>query len=279
MRWKKLKNIIMEHPYLISDDFHMSMGQAERLQEEEGYPSFEEMADCARRRSALPGPAWREVYAAINSAPAAAPAPGRRKTPGIRLTARWAAAVLCVLLAAGYFALAPSGRALAYSIASVIVEIFDNGLRFKPDSASETSQQAGVYEETFTEYTDFDAVEKEFGRQFIKIKDDKYTLESLLLYSNRNTGHDLYTFYETEDGLSAAIYYSWDFTTDYWTQFRDDDLVWEDRLSDGTVVYCIKDAVDKTFSGYAVWGDMLITIYADDGIPYQEILAALGAYE
>lgn len=275
MRWRKLKKVIMEHPYLISDDFHMSMQQAKDLQEEEGYPFFEEMVECARKRSLLPDSAWQGVYTVIQEEAKSNVEQPHQRLFWRRLSVRWAIAGLCILLITGYFTLVPSGKALAASIARIVVEFFDDGLRFSSMNTQETSQQTGLFEETVSEFSDFDMVEKETGRKFLQIKGDKFILEGLQLYNSTHAGQSLYSFYGTSDGLSVSLYHTWEIAADYWAQINQNDYVWEEHLTNGTTVYCSINTADSVFTGYAIWNDMLITIYADDGVEYRDVLSAI----
>ena len=275
MRWKKLRKTIIEHPYLISDDFHISMRQAARIQEEEGYPSFEEMVVCAKERSTLPDDAWDSVYAAINNYDDSSIKPERNYISFTRPIMRWALIGLCLILILGYFTFIPSGRALANSIAKVIVRILDDGFLFKPASTPTQSQGAVGFEETISNYNDFNAAEKSIGRQFLQINSEEYTLYSLQLYDSNVAGKRLYAFYKTDDNLMVSLYQQWDLQTDFWNMISSDETVWRESLSDGTTVYCLIDSLDKTFTAYAIWHDTVVTLYADSGIPYADVLALL----
>lgn len=276
MRWKKLRKTIIEHPYIISDDFHMSMRQAVRIQEEEGYPSFVEMVACARKRSSLSDYTWNSVYAAVHNCDNRLPVkPKRYNISFARPIMRWSLIGLCLILILGYFTFIPSGRALANSIAKVIIRILDDGFLFKPTSTPAQSQGAVGFEETVTDFTDFDAAEKSTGRQFLQINSEEYTLYSLQLYDSNIVGKRLYAFYKTGDNLTVSLYQHWDLQTDFWNIISSDEAVWQESLADGTTVYCLIDSLDNTFTAYTLWHDTVVTLYADSGIPYADVLALL----
>lgn len=276
MRWEKLKNIINEHPYIISDDFHMPMQQAETIQKQEGYPSFEVMVSYARMKSSLPDSDWDGVYAAIhNYDNQSSVKPERNNIYFSRPIMRWALIGLCLILILGCFTFVPSGRALANSIAKVIIRILDDGFLFKLTSTHAQSQSTVGFEETVTDFADFDAAEKSTGRQFLQINSEEYTLYSLQLYDSNVAGKRLYAFYKTGDNLIVSLYQHWDLQTDFWNMISSDETVWQETLADGTIVYCLIDSLDNTFTAYALWHDTVVTLYADDGIPYADVLALL----
>lgn len=273
MRWRKLKVYLKEYPYLLDDHFQMSMAQARKLQEEDGYMSFEDMVCCAKRKSNLPAKAWIEVDTAIAKY-------YKHRFIGFPhfytpIFKRAVLTAVCILIIVGYFTLVPSGRAFASTITEAIVEFFDNSFRFTSTNADLLPEKTGTFDETITEFSSFEAIEKSTGKQFLQIRGDKYALESLQLYNSNLAGNSVYAFYKTRDGHSVSLYHNWGITTDYWGQISQDDSIWEEQLSDGTVVYCSTNAIDHTFTAYAIQRDMFITIYADEGVQYEDVLAAI----
>ena len=277
MRWNKLKKIIIEHPYLISDDFHMSISEAKRIQEEEGFPSFEEMVENARKRSSFPDSAWEEVYTAIEKHKEKANVElKQRKVFPNPFMRRWAIVGLCILLLTGYLTLVPSGRALAASIAKVIVEVLDNGFRFTPTQTPVPGQIINEFEETVTEFSSFDELQEVVNRPLVQLNDDRFTIKETTLYESTFAGCFTNTIYYTSDGLEITLQQHWDIAGTPWFQ-TDGAHIWEEILWDNsTIMYCFIDTADNNmFTSTAVWEDNIITIYAEDGIPYQDILASL----
>lgn len=281
MRWKKLRKTIIEHPYLISDDFHMSMWQAARFQEEEGYPSFVEMVASARKRAHFTDSAWQDVYSAIGKHWQQASAePKQFHMPIKRLTVRWALAVLCILLITGYFTLIPSGKALASTIVKIIVEMFDDGLRFKPTNAPEPALNNNNFEESITEYSDYDSVQTHINRPVVRFVGDNFKLNTIKLYEGGLAGSLLDASYYTKDGLRITLQQEWNIGGSPWFELETEHI-WEETLwDDATRLYCYIDTEDNNkFTATAVWEDSIITIYAEQGVTYQEIIDSLSIHK
>lgn len=281
MRWKKLRKTINEHPYLISDDFHMSMRQAARIQEEEGYLSFEEMVACARKRSPFTNSAWQDVYSVIEKHwKQALPEPRQIRMPIKRLTVRWVFAALCILLITGYFTLVPSGKALASTIVNIIVEIFDDGLRFKPTNASKPVSENNNFEESITEYSDYDSVIAHINRPVVRFTGDKFKLNTLILYEGGLAGSLLDASYYTQDGLHITLQQEWNIGGSPWFELETESI-WEETLwDDATRLYCYIDTEDNNkFTATAVWEDSIVTIYAEQGVTHQEIVDSLSIHK
>ena len=136
MGWKQQKKIWAEYPYLVDDAFHMSMKQAMERQTAEGYPAFEEMVKAAKARSDLPASAWLPVDRVIA---------GKSKKDGAWMHSHWntirrlAVACLCIVLIAGYLCFAPAGKAFAASIAKMVMQLMDNGIRYTPTAPATSS--------------------------------------------------------------------------------------------------------------------------------------------
>ena len=281
MRWKKLRKTIIEHPYLISDDFHMSMRQAARIQEEEGYPSFEEMVACAMERASFTDSAWQEVYSVIEKNWQQVPAEPRQfHMPIKRLTVRWTLAALCIILITGYFTLVPSGKALAATIVNIIVEIFDDGLRFKPTNAPEPVSENNNFEESITEFSDYDSVQAQINRPIVRFTGDKFKLNTLKLYEGGLAGSLLDASYYTQEGLHITLQQEWSIGGSPWFEIESD-YIWEEALWGNTTrLYCYIDTEDNNkFTATAVWEESIITIYAEQGVTYQEIVDSLSIHK
>lgn len=107
MRWKKLKKMLIMHPNMFNDDFKMSFNEAEKIQNKEGYPSFDEMVSIAKRKSNLPTSTWAPVDAVIKRRQSMNDAV--LNNPGWSKAAkRCAIAGLCAILLACYLAFTPS---------------------------------------------------------------------------------------------------------------------------------------------------------------------------
>ena len=281
MRWKKLRKTIIEHPYLISDDFHMSMRQAARIQEEEGYPSFEEMVVCARKRSPFTDSDWQDVYSVIEKYwKQISPKPRQFHIPIKRLTVRWVLAALCILLIMGYFTLVPSGKALASSIAKIIVEIFDDGLRFNPTNTPEPALENNNFEESITEYSDYDSVQAHINRPVVRFVGDNFKLNTIKIYEGGLAGSLLDASYYTQDGLHITLQQEWNIGGSPWFELETEHI-WEETLwDDETRLYCYIDTKDNNkFIATAVWEDSIITIYAEQGVSHKEIVDSLYVYK
>lgn len=277
MRWNKLRKIIIEHPYMISDDFHMSMQQAKEIQEQEGYRSFEEMVESARRRSPLPDSAWQGVYAVINKQESQVSMSHSKLCwmPDRRQFVRWAIIGLSIILVTGYFTLIPSGKALAASIAEIIIEVFDDGFRFRPAYLPAPSQEKDTYEESVVEFMDYAAAQKQIGRPLIRFIGDSFRLDTLKLYEGSSAGSLLDASYYTQEGLHITLQQEWNISGAPWVEL-DTAHTWEETLGDEVTLCCYIDtADDNKFIAIAEWKDCIITIYADDGVSYQEIVSAL----
>lgn len=275
MIWRKLKKMLQEHPYLIDDAFHMPMKQAMDLQESEGYPSFEEMVLRAKWVSTAPASAWAPVDAVI----------ARRQHKQKSLFGLWlrpptkvALVGLCLLLLASYLAFAPSGRAFAASFVKIVMQIVDNGFRFSPVGTPDVSPRSDEiipYEETVEEFIDFDAAEKASQRQFVRLDGDMFILESLTLYDNSLSGILLSATYKTSDDIRVYLQQEWRKGASGWGEINPDETVWEETLSDGTILYCFIGSEDGIFTATAAWRDEIITIYAEEGISYQDVIKAI----
>ena len=279
MRWSKLKKIIIEHPYLISDDFHMSISEAKRIQKEEGFTSFEEMVENARKRSSFPDSALEEVYTAIEKHKEKANVePKERKVFPNPFMRRWAIVGLCVLLLTGYLTLVPSGRALAASIVKIIVEVFNDGFLFTPAATPETSQGAQGIEQTQTVFADFDEAQAFTQRPLLQLDNEAFQLDKVILYDNGVAGNLLAAAYKTPDGLNITLLQKWNMHGTPWFEV-DTSITWEETLWDGeTTLHCFIDAADNDkFTATGVWNDVIVIIYAGNGIPYEDIISSLHA--
>ena len=270
MRWKKRKKIWAEHPYLIDDAFHMSMKQAMERQEEEGYLTFEEMIEAAKARSDLPASAWAPVDRVINNRPKRGSL--WRSSHSIAIK-KWAIACLCIVLVAAYFCFTPSGRASAASIAKMVMRFMGNGIEYIPTEPATSS--SGEMEQVV--FADFDEAQKAFGRQFLRLHGDAFTLESLILYDDPRAGKSLSAVYSYSDGLMVELQQHWDQTTSSWLEFHSDETIQEVQLWDGTSAYWAAGSSDGIMTINAVWQDAIITIYFDKNVIAQDILDALWA--
>ena len=270
MRWKKRKKIWAEHPYLIDDAFHMSMKQAMERQEEEGYLTFEEMIEAAKARSDLPASAWAPVDRVINNRPKRGSL--WRSSHSIAIK-KWAIACLCIVLVAAYFCFTPSGRASAASIAKMVMRFMGNGIRYIPTEPATSS--SGEMEQVV--FADFDEVQKAFDRQFLRLHGDEFTLESLILYDDPRAGKLLSAQYAHLEGTEVYLMQDWDQTTSSWLEYRSDETIQEVQLWDGTLAYWATGSPDGRMTINTAWQDSIITIYADENIPVQDILDALWA--
>ena len=270
MGWKQQKKIWAEHPYLVDDAFHMSMKQAMERQTAEGYPTFEEMVEAAKARSDLPASAWAPVDRIINSK-----LKSRSSWRNAHLIAikKWAVACICIVLATGYLCFVPSGQAFAASIAKMVMQLMDNGIRYTPTAPATSS--VGEMEQVV--FADFDEVQKAFDRQFLRLHGDEFTLESLVLYDDPLSGKLLSAIYAYPNGLTVELQQYWDQTTSSWLQYNRDETVQEVQLWDGTLAYYATDTPAGSLTINGVWQDAALTIYAYDSIPVQDILDALWA--
>lgn len=270
MGWKQQKKIWAEHPYLVDDAFHMSMKQAMERQTAEGYPTFAEMVEVAKARSDLPASAWLPVDRVIA---------GKSKKSGAWMHSHWntirrlAVACLCIVLIAGYLCFAPAGKAFAASIAKMVMQLMDNGIRYTPTAPAASS--TGEMEQVV--FADFDEVQKAFDRQFLRLHGDEFTLESLVLYDDPLSGKLLSAIYAYPNGLTVELQQYWDQTTSSWLQYNRDETVQEVQLWDGTLAYYATDSPAGSLTINGVWQDAALTIYAYDSIPVQDILDALWA--
>ena len=69
----------------------------------------------------------------------------------------------------------------------------------------------------------------------------------------------------------------WDQTTSSWLEYRRDETIQEVQLWDGTLAYWATGSPDGSMTINTAWQDSIITIYADENIPVQDILDALWA--
>ena len=270
MGWKQQKKIWAEHPYLVDDAFHMSMKQAMERQTAEGYPTFEEMVEAAKARSDLPASAWAPVDRIINSK-----LKSRSSWRNAHLIAikKWAVACICIVLATGYLCFVPSGQAFAASIAKMVMQLMDNGIRYTPTAPAASS--TGEMEQVV--FADFDEVQKAFDRQFLRLHGDEFTLESLILYDDPRAGKLLSAQYAHLEGTEVYLMQDWDQTTSSWLEYRRDETIQEVQLWDGTLAYWATGSPDGSMTINTAWQDSIITIYADENIPVQDILDALWA--
>ena len=270
MGWKQQKKIWAEHPYLVDDAFHMSMKQAMERQTAEGYPTFEEMVEAAKARSDLPASAWAPVDRIINSK-----LKSRSSWRNAHLIAikKWAVACICIVLATGYLCFVPSGQAFAASIAKMVMQLMDNGIRYTPTAPATSS--VGEMEQVV--FADFDEVQKAFDRQFLRLHGDEFTLESLILYDDPRAGKLLSAQYAHLEGTEVYLMQDWDQTTSSWLEYRSDETIQEVQLWDGTLAYWATGSPDGIMTINTAWQDSIITIYADENIPVQDILDALWA--
>ena len=270
MGWKQQKKIWAEYPYLVDDAFHMSMKQAMERQTAEGYPAFEEMVKAAKARSDLPASAWLPVDRVIA---------GKSKKSGAWMHSHWntirrlAVACLCIVLIAGYLCFAPAGKAFAASIAKMVMQLMDNGIRYTPTAPATSS--VGEMEQVV--FADFDEVQKAFDRQFLRLHGDEFTLESLILYDDPRAGKLLSAQYAHLEGTEVYLMQDWDQTTSSWLEYRRDETIQEVQLWDGTPAYWATGSPDGIMTINTAWQDSIITIYADENIPVQDILDALWA--
>lgn len=270
MGWKQQKKIWAEYPYLVDDAFHMSMKQAMERQTAEGYPAFEEMVKAAKARSDLPASAWLPVDRVIA---------GKSKKGGAWMHSHWntirrlAVACLCIVLIAGYLCFAPAGKAFAASIAKMVMQLMDNGIRYTPTAPAASS--TGEMEQVV--FADFDEVQKAFDRQFLRLHGDEFTLESLILYDDPRAGKLLSAQYAHLEGTAVYLMQDWDQTTSSWLEYRRDETIQEVQLWDGTLAYYATDSPAGSLTINGVWQDAALTIYAYDSIPVQDILDALWA--
>lgn len=279
MQWRKLKKVLAEHPYLLDDAFQMPLDQAMALQEQEGYPSFDEIVAMAKLRSSAPASAWAPVDAVL----------ARHQRGQISLANLWmrplvrvALIGLCILLFASYLSFAPSGRALAASFVKIVLQVAEDGFRFTPVSTPEATSSPdknAAYAETIQNFPDFDAVEKATGRQLLRFEGSVFTLESLTLYDNSLSGVLLSATYKTPEGLNVYLQQEWKIDTSVWGETNPDEIVWEEAIFDGTVLYCFIGSESGTFTATTAWRDEIITVYAEKGVPYKNVIQAIAIKE
>ena len=186
---------------------------------------------------------------------------------------RLAVACLCIVLIAGYLCFAPAGKAFAASIAKMVMQLMDNGIRYTPTAPATSS--VGEMEQVV--FADFDEVQKAFDRQFLRLHGDEFTLESLILYDDPRAGKLLSAIYAYPNGLTVELQQYWDQTTSSWLEYRRDETIQEVQLWDGTLAYWATGSPDGIMTINTAWQDSIITIYADENIPVQDILDALWA--
>ena len=276
MRWRRFIRILQNHPYLLDSAFQMSVAQAERIQAKDGYPSFEEMVRRAKQKSSAPAAAWAPVDAVI----------ARNKKTGVHglwnmLCSRpirgWAIACLCAILLGCYLTLAPSGRALAYHVAKIVMQVLDKGFSFTPTSNEVVLIQESdpVVIDTPENVIDFESVRLEVGSPILYLQNEMFCLDNFELYDNDLTGKHLISTYIAASGQFIELQQRWSIRTENWLQINDDDIVWEDFLQDGTTLYCFIDPMDSTFNATAVWQDSILWIYAEKGILPQEVIHSI----
>ena len=148
-----------------------------------------------------------------------------------------------------------------------------NGIRYIPTAPATSS--VGEMEQVV--FADFDEVQKAFDRQFLRLHGDEFTLESLILYDDPRAGKLLSAQYAHVEGTEVYLMQDWDQTTSSWLEYRSDETIQEVRLWDGTPAYWATGSPDGIMTITTAWQDAIITIYADENIPVQDILDALWA--
>ncbi len=134
MRWRRLKKILKEYPYLLDDSFKMSMSDAQNIIDEGNPMSFEEMIRAAMKRSDIPEDVW------VQSVPAL-----RRKLSQKRGLVIIASSVAAVIL---FFSVVPAGQAIAKKAFDMIVEYFKNETIVIYDDKTDNISISGYSEAT-----------------------------------------------------------------------------------------------------------------------------------
>lgn len=277
MHWPKLKKILRDHPYLLDDAFQMSITQAERIQEKEGYPSFEEMVMRAKQKSSAPASAWVTVDAVIARHKKARSPATLWNALFSRPVRGWVIACLCTVLLGCYLSLAPSGRALASYVARIVMYVLDTGFSFRATSGKGVLIQESdlVAIDAVEKLPDLQSVRLDVGSPILYLQNEMFNLDNVQLYNNELTGKHLLITYITASGQHVELQQRWNINSENWLQVYQDEKVWEESLPDGTILHCFIDPIDSTFNATAVWQDSILWIYADEGIIPQEVVRSI----
>lgn len=285
MKWKKIRKIIWEHPYLLDDTYTLSRTDAAKIFDA-GFPTFEEMIAAAKSRTNAPAEDWKYFDEIIAK---------RRRKQAFKSFIRVfvqkvyfkrAIVGFVIALIIGFFTLFPTGRALAKSIFDIVVRFVRSGLVFDKETfngymgdSSILTNEPNPSRVAFdtTQYTSFNSLE-EFenvsGLSPVFIDADTTSIESIEFEANADAGYTLTTIYRTAENKTIVVKQTWNMTSGTFMAFNNA-MTFELPIFINCKLICTVDSLDGSFFGAAVLDDSTLTIGMEREINYESITKSI----
>lgn len=266
MTHRKLKAYLKEHPELLDDNFALAGAEArEMLRSADHVLTFEEMIEGAKRRfPQYTAEQWADFDRCIERKRKKG-----RPSAGPRRVCRLALAGL-MGLAVCFFALFPTGRALAASIFSLTMSVFANEATISPP---EDARPADSGDERLT-FTSVEAFEERTGLSVLTFREDWLELVS---FSGEYVPDATYTAifnYEDPAGRWLRVIQMWplDQNVHVWTNGG---LLKQADLGNGRIFYYNFDPDDRALGGLILWGSSVVVLGAHPDIGTAQVMDAL----
>lgn len=243
----------------------------------------------AEAASELPAASWSGFYDALDAADRKAAGGWREKlreaAQTMRRHRRLALGSLILVLALAFFTLVPAGRAIAESIFSYVITVFDKRLEIEQTDEKAlydergydvpevmTDEQIAAIDENgqvaiesepvyYNSVADFNAA---YSLDAFAFASDKVTCTEVYETDHIFTGKSLWSHYETTDGKTINVIEQWYIGDGQSISVRGE--IKEQTVLDGRTMQYAIDSENGTFDGVVLLDDTVLRIYADAGV-------------
>ena len=240
----------------------------------------------AQANSTLPAQAWDGFYTALDAADKRAAGDWREKlketTRSFRKVRRLAVGAAVLVLALAFFTLVPAGRAIAESIFSYVISVFDKQLQIDqteekalydargydvpdtmpPGATYSDGELVIVSDPVF--YDSVAAFEAVYSLDAFELNSDQLTCVEVSETNHVFTGKSLHAVYQTPDGKTVSVIEKW-YLGDGMSISARGEIKEHQVLGDRTMTYVV-DSENGSFDGIVLLNNSILQIYADAGI-------------
>lgn len=267
--------------------FSLSRAKAKQRLKREGYPSPDQIIQCARSKIDWPDERWDEIRRAADTAEKPEVRISNNKTVFAHIWQRYrrfAVVSSLVLVLAALLICAPESRAFAIQVYYSVIRLFDNRVEVQQPTQTQTGREyesqiadgfASALEEelsprremqTFTSLQEF---EKATGRVPFCLHAPDIIYETSKFLINRRNEEWLYTYYTCGDGLIVTTQV-WDIVSDIGALTNDSYQLY--TTNTGNEVYYNTDKIDGSFYALAQLSDSILMVSANSIVPLERIL-------